>query len=215
VTEPRQWSYSSLSTYEQCALKYKLNKIDGLDSPAGSAAARGTRIHEAIESYLKHETGGLPDVVQSSFGEELDRSREAYAVAEAEISLDTNWAPVLWDDGWVRAKLDMVIAEKSIIVDFKTGRYYPGHRDQASLYALLSMVSDLTEHAYVEFWYIDQNDVVTWEFNRRNLANLKEKWAFKAKQLQDETEWEATPNKFCKWCPFSASKGGQCVFGGE
>jgi len=212
MSETRQWSYSSLSKYESCPLRYYLNKIEELEDKPGHAAMRGTKIHEQIEEYLRFSTNGLPDLVESSFGEELDRAREASAEPEVAISLTEDWERCDWDDGWVRGKIDMLIPDKSIIVDFKTGRYYPTHRDQASLYALISMAGGYTEDAYVEFWFLDNDDVVTWEFTRRMLPKLKEKWAFKAKQLQDETEWKATPNRFCKWCSFNANKGGQCVY---
>ena len=152
-----QWSYSGLSTYEKCAYRYYLGRVEkiGGDEP-GPAARRGTKIHSQIEAYLNHQTNGLPKVVQSTFGEELERAREADANSELKFGLTREWKPTNFDDAWARGIIDMVIPDKSIVVDFKTGRYYPDHREQASFYALAAMSSELTEDAYVEFWYMDR-----------------------------------------------------------
>jgi CRISPR/Cas system-associated exonuclease Cas4 (RecB family) len=209
----RQWSYSSISNYEKCPHRYFLAKIEGHPDEAGAAAKRGTRIHEAIEKYLNHEEDELPEVVFNSFGGELANAREAGAEAELEFAYDDEWNPISWDDAWVRGKVDLVMRDKSLIVDFKTGKYYSNHREQASLYALAMMIGEVTEDAEIEFWYIDLDDTMGWEFKRKDLAGLKEMWEYRANRLEEETNWEPRPSPLCKWCSFSAKKGGQCPAG--
>ncbi len=211
--EYRQWSYSSISNYEKCPQRYYLAKIEGHPDEAGAAAKRGTRIHEAIERYLNGETDELPEVVFNSFGNELEKARDSGAEAELDFAFDDQWNATDWDDAWVRGKIDLVIRDQSIVVDFKTGKYYSNHREQASLYALASMIGGVTEDAFVEFWYIDLDDVMEWEFKRRDLESLKATWEYRANRLQEETRWEPKPSRLCKWCPFSKGKGGQCPEG--
>ena len=43
------WSYSRLTTWEQCPLKAKLKYIDGLKEPGSPAMDRGTAIHKDAE----------------------------------------------------------------------------------------------------------------------------------------------------------------------
>lgn len=208
--ERRQWSYSSLSTYEKCPLRYYLQKVEGLEDKAGPAANRGVRIHTAIEKYLNHQTDELPPEVFKTFGSELENARENHAEAEYEFALTPEWKETIWDEAWVRGKVDLLMRDEGLIVDFKTGRYYSSHREQASLYALALMISDVVTDAHVEFWYIDLDDVQVWEFPRDMMLRLKGVWEHRANQLAKETEWEPRPNPTCKWCPFSVRRGGQC-----
>lgn len=208
-----QWSYSSLSNYEKCPFKYYLAKIEGIAEEVGGAAKRGTRIHEAIERYLNFEEDELPDVVWKSFGNELEAAREAGAEAELEFAFDDLWEPTSWDDAWVRGKIDLVVRDKSLIVDFKTGKFYPNHREQASLYALAAMELGITEEPCVEFWYIDLDDVMEWEFKKRDYKSLRDSWNYRGMRLQNEDRWDPRPGPYCKWCAFRSKKGGQCPEG--
>lgn len=209
----RQWSYSSISNFEKCARKYFYSKIEGMRDPAGSAAQRGTRIHEAIEKYLLNEEDELPEVVFNSFGKELEKARELGAMAELSFSYDDQWQPMEWDDAWVRGKVDLVLPDDNLIVDFKTGKYYANHREQASLYALAMMIGGVTEEANVEFWYIDLDDVMEWSWDKDDMPKLKSMWEHRAARLEKEERWDPNPNYLCKWCAFSMKKGGPCPEG--
>jgi CRISPR/Cas system-associated exonuclease Cas4 (RecB family) len=209
----RTWSYSSMSTYETCPLKYKLNKIDGVESPPGRAAQRGLNVHERLERYLNHEIDDIPDIAARFFEDEIVRLREEEARAEVELAFDRRWKLSPWDSAWVRAKLDAIVPSKRIVVDFKTGRYYEGHRDQAHLYGLLCLKADLAQSdVLVEFWYLDNDQVMSWEFKRGYLENMERKWELKYGKLEAEEDWQPRPGKHCRWCSYASNVGGLCAF---
>ena len=51
---PRHLSPSSASTFEQCALRWKLRYIDRLPDPPGAAALTGTFAHRVLELLFQH-----------------------------------------------------------------------------------------------------------------------------------------------------------------
>lgn len=197
------WSYSSLSKYEQCPRSYFYTKIEGLRSPPGAAAQRGIKAHEQAEKYLRGERDDVP-VNFSKFRTEMENLRQACAEAEREFSFTQEWDPTDWDasDMWVRGKVDAILPDQSVVIDFKTGRYYPGHRDQASLYALFGFVSGAVGgEVSMEFWYLDLDDVTTWTYHERDVEALRDAWEKRVEPLMLDTTFDPKPGKHCKWCP--------------
>lgn len=213
----RQWSYSSLSQFEKCPYQYYLSKVapsaDEFEEEPHPAARRGTEIHEACEQYLLNNVDELPELVHSTFSREFEVARENSAEAEYSFAFDPEWNATDWETAWCRGKIDMLIRDQDLVVDFKTGKYYSNHREQASLYALAAMQLDLVEDAHVEFWYFDLDQVETWLFKRSNLDNLRDSWAHRAQKLEDELSFDPRPGAHCRWCPHSYKKGGQCSEG--
>lgn len=199
-----QWSFSSLSTYEQCPLKYWHEKLSGNPpAPPGRAAARGNRVHEQVEEYLLG-TRPTPPKEFSTFNDELNGLIDHNALPEMEMAFSQDWGESDWDHAWVRGKLDAVVPEMGLVIDFKTGRYYPKHRDQAELYALMSYKKGLDQDGKVdcEFWYVDLDDVTLWTFPVSQMEAIQERWEARAAKLDEESEWRAKPNRFCKWCSY-------------
>lgn len=199
----RQWSYSSMSTYRKCPLAYWYSKMsDEPQPPSGKAAARGTRVHEQVEAYMLGNRSDLPREALS-FSEEIDALVANEALPEMEIAFDEEWRTTDWDTAWTRGKLDASVPERGLVVDFKTGRYYPGHREQAELYALYSHKLGIQEddQITVEFYYFDLNDCVTWNYPISDMEKIEAKWVKFADELDAEEEWRANPSESnCRWC---------------
>ena len=76
------WSYSRLSTFEQCKLRAKLAYIDRIPEPerplppgkTEHANDRGTRVHNAAEMFVQGGIELIPEL--RSFREEFLRLRE-------------------------------------------------------------------------------------------------------------------------------------------
>jgi putative RecB family exonuclease len=87
LVAPEYLSPSSISTYRQCPLKFKYQKIDGLHDPSGKEAVLGNFVHDVLEDLYK-----LPPEFRTQ-----DRARilakeqwEAKWSAEAEPLLTTD-----------------------------------------------------------------------------------------------------------------------------
>jgi hypothetical protein len=103
------------------------------------------------------------------------------------------------------------------VEDFKTGREYPGHKDQLELYAIKGMIIyPGVEKVDVAAIYIDQacrgkED----RYLRTSLPKLIEKWNGWATTMMEDRVWDPTPSEdACKYCDFNKKrKGGPCDAG--
>jgi hypothetical protein len=106
---------------------------------------------------------------------------------------------------------------EAIIYDWKTGGIYPDHDDQKSLYSRAvfaqfpSVFSVRAIHVYV-----DKRQIRERTFHRDQMHELRTAWDARAqkflKALESPEGMIPNPGFHCRWCPFSAQKGGPCRF---
>jgi hypothetical protein len=212
----KAWSYSRLQDYEKCPAfaKYKhLDKID--EGPKGPALLRGGEIHKDAENYLKGEVRGLPETLRY-FKDEFSDLKKKKAVAEGQWSFDVGMNPVEWfsKQSWVRMIVDACTknTKSARIIDFKTGKLWPHHEDQLSLYALggFSAFGGLKK-IEAELWYLDHGEMKSSEYEVDEVPALLKYWQKRSKPMMEDYKYPATPSReSCKWCNFKASKGGPC-----
>lgn len=176
------------------------------------AMERGTTIHSLAEHYLLGNiTGGVPKQLQK-LTYEFKGLKKAKPTCEKFWGVDDNWKPKEYP-AWCVAKLDSYVPPSKkenvlIEVDHKTGRVYPEHVDQASLYSAIGFgyypKVDLIE---VEFFYIDQGFVQPYEFTRAKLKYNVKYWLDQGKFLMSRKKFPATPSRrACDWCGFRSDK---------
>jgi CRISPR/Cas system-associated exonuclease Cas4 (RecB family) len=215
----KQWSYSLWKTYGTCPRKVKYNKIDGIREPASPQMQRGTDIHQEAEDYVK----GLLEAVPASlklFKKEMRHLVKVRAIPEEAFAFTRDWVRTTWDDpaAWVRAKVDvrhMRSPRHAVVIDYKTGKVYEENRKQLSFYALLVMLAypeiDVVDTA---LWYLDQGPQHNQEdsYTRDELEDMKAAWAQAPAHLLHDTVFAPRPGMHCRWCFYSAAKGGPCEF---
>lgn len=76
ISPPAHLSASSIGTFNQCPLKFKFNKIDGITDDPTEATLMGNFVHDVVEEFYKHDP-------------------EARS-----ILLAKNLASQLWDEKW-------------------------------------------------------------------------------------------------------------------
>jgi len=208
----KSWSYSSWSLYKRCPRAYRYSKIDKLPRKFSPAAERGITIHAKCEHFLLGNIRGVPKQV-SNFGAELRNLKKHKAKAEKKYSLTSTWKETDWSakNSWLRLVIDaeVLLSEKELlVVDFKTGRVYPGHEDQAMLYAtaLLQLNSNI-ERVHCEFWYLDQDQTRAWELQQGVAKEMRTYWEEQVSPMMTDTKFLPTPSQAaCKWCDFK----GEC-----
>ena len=52
----------------------------------------------------------------------------------------------------------------------------------------------------VEFWYLNNGQVVDYTFNRENLAEDIANWERRASIMHNDTTYNPTPHEYCKYC---------------
>lgn len=220
----KAWSHSAWATYEQCPLKYKLEKIDKLAKPEGPALERGRKIHDDIANVIQHQRD--PALYREDFQyhhDLIDQLFNAYAegavVVEQQWGFNETWKPTGWfgSDIWVRAIVDALITYDDMtaeVVDWKTGKRYGSNDDQMEIFAVTTG-QKLKDYGTIttRLAYVDSNEqeIVDWTPHDREL--LKDKWTEKVQPMFHDTEWLPRPNDKCRFCPFAKDKGGQCRYG--
>ena len=202
-TKKRAWSLSILKLYEQCPGKYKAIKIDKIPEPESPYLSKGIAEHTKCEDFLTDKIQVLPPSLQN-FYYEFHNLKKRGALAEEAIATDDHWDIIPGDswyhpDVWLRLKLDARV--DNFLVDFKTGKRYPEHEEQAELYSIVWLLNHPEiETVEVEFWYLNTGEVVTYTFDRRELTNQTVKWEERVKAFMEDTAFTPTRNKYCYNC---------------
>lgn len=215
------WSYTRWSDYATCPALYKFKYLDKIPTPKNAAMARGTKIHELAEAYVRKQIGGLPKEL-ARFAAAFQKLRaKAETVAEQEWGFTRAWEPTGYfaPDVWLRAKCDAAVPLKSkvTVIDYKTGREYPSHVQQTSLYALAAFQQyPQVARVQTQFWYLDDGHQVDEVFTKAELPVMREVWEERVTPMEADTEFTPTPGEACRkysGCPMGKSKGGPCAFG--
>lgn len=219
----KQWSYSRVALYEKCAKRAKYKHIDKLpdNSPPSPQAARGTNIHATIEAFVGSKSLEVP-VVHVDFIPMYEALREEQPLTEHQVGFTREWEETEFfaANVWGRVVYDVIgyndAARTVKIVDHKTGRSYPDHGDQLEIYNATALILFPDAVASVaEDWYTDIGPKATLRrsLKREYLQPVIDKWERKIKVMEEDLIFAATPGSHCKWCPFSKSAGGPCIFG--
>lgn len=222
------WSYSVYSTYLGCPFAVCLDKIQKIriKEPDNPHFVRGDRVHKGAEAFIAG-SGKAPKLEPEL--EKLKPLLTAYRKAKARVELEwaftRTWLPTGWfdKDAWLRVKTD-VCADTTdpptvAITDWKTGKVYPDHRQQRSLYALggLQLVQigalaggSKNTKLTAQHIYVDTGFTATEKYAMKDLDPLKREWTARTKDMLNDTVFEPTPGQACKWCRFGKSKGGPC-----
>ena len=215
----KAWSYSTYSSYCDCPLKVKFNKIMRLPDPSGPAAERGTMIHQAAQDYVEKKREDIePDL--RTMTKQLGLLRTTNALCEIEWGFTVNWEPCTWQDSrcWLRVKTDVIYSNRPGVLsiwDWKTGRIYMDkHELQTELYAvaglLLHPTADLAETSLL---YTDQDATTTNLYARTELPTLINRWETRVAPMMADTSFVARPGEHCRYCTYRKSNRGPCKHG--
>lgn len=202
----RPWSFSSLTLYEGCPQRYKLKYIDKHPEPQAEAAARGNRVHEGIERYLRHEAE-LPEEAKK-LETSYDFLKNYKLTIEQDWGFDVNWNPLpSWDhpDISCKMKLDVFFRDGNVgeVIDHKTGKHNAlKHASQGQLYAIgASHLFPELEIFRVGFWYVDQGDIKQATYTKSAIDKFQTSYERRLNKFWNDETFKPISNKFnCKWC---------------
>jgi PD-(D/E)XK nuclease superfamily len=223
------WSLSRLGDYDKCPALAKFKVIDRLREPEGPASAKGTRVHELAAAYITAARAPRPIPPELwRFEAEFKALRADHALAERSWSFTREWEPCEatdWGRAWLRMKVDAHYLKsvrrgggrretEVVVIDHKTGKIYPEHARQRSIYALGALLTyPDAARVTVAHWYLElgeESERETWE--ARQLADLRKEWTRRSRAMLADTTFAPRPGEYCKYCHFRKANGGPCVF---
>jgi CRISPR/Cas system-associated exonuclease Cas4 (RecB family) len=207
------FSNSSIKLYEQCPYKYKLQRIDGLQEPTGSAAERGKTIHAELESALI----GLPiySEITEYWESFINELKAMGAKPEVELGFTHDWEPCGFSQGevWLRGVLDVLSLNNTTayVADWKTGKERD-YEDQVKLYAVMVMAAyPEIEEVKIEILYVDLKKKVSYgTIKRIDFESLRDWITSRILKIQADDIYAPKPSFNCKWCHFRKDNGGPC-----
>lgn len=208
MSRPTRTSYSALTTFEDCPLSYKLAYLDKIDTPAGAAADRGSRLHKACERFIK---GEIPDkALPLDFVNVKSLLKEAIALgakAEEVWLVDHNWHPQTAENESTRFKaivdIHFLIDDELHIWDLKTGRQSSDYDDQLNAYAAMGFaVYPHVNRVFVKALYLDGFGNQA-SFHKAMKPYIQDAWQQRWEALFRNEQWDPTPGPIaCKWCSY-------------
>ena len=212
------WGFSKLDVYRTCPAKFKYQFIEKLPQPSSPALARGSAIHEELESYLNGWQTVLPPDAEK-WKEALDALKEQPTLkGEQALGFDKNWKlqPSWFGPNiWLRVKMDAYYftPHELVVIDFKTGKYRVPSTDQIELYGCAGIeLAPHVETVRTEFWFIDTEELYSKVYTREEALKPRKKFERAVMPIYQDTTWRPTPSRECRWCPYSKTKGGKCVY---
>jgi hypothetical protein len=178
--------------------------------------ARGTRLHADCEGYVKGEITVVPYELKK-VALRLEDLRQKGAKAEETWLLDKEWKPDVFLP-WIKAIIDVHYVEGNVlhVIDHKSGREYPEHREQLELYALMGLCyyPDVKRAEYgalyLDAGYVGNEGAIL----RGGVADARMKsWTDRAIKIFEDKDYRPNPGGACRWCDYSKKKGGPCEAG--
>lgn len=214
----KSWSYSAWSTYNQCPLKFKLEKIDKIKTPTPPAFIKGREWHKKAEDFLLGRIDIVPEL--KNFKDQFQELRTLDPIVEDKWGFKRDWSKTDfkdWNGCWFRAVVDagVVYADDTLdLIDHKTGRKYGENEDQIELFSLAGMMRFPTvTHVTARLWYLETGDEVIAEYDAKDREKLQLKWEKRVYPMFNDTRFAPRPNDKCGWCHFRNSNGGPCQYG--
>jgi hypothetical protein len=211
------WSFSKLDVFRACKQKFKFQFIDKLPSPGSPAMERGSKMHENIESYLNGWTTTLIPETEK-WKDALDALKSKNFKAEQALGFDSKWSKLpdwFGKQTWLRVKMDASYIEDDSgkAIDFKSGKYRIPSTEQIELYAIgLHAANPSLSKVSAEFWFLDTGEIYECTYTAEQLMQLRTKYEKYVAPMYVEERWRPEPSNECRWCPYSKTKGGKCVF---
>lgn len=216
-------SWSRLSDYQQCPLKFKFKYIDKSakfkeDESKSPHLVRGSNVHKALENYVVQKTTPDMEVKITSLPEVentkpfVDRFLTNYetVIPETQIAINKDWERVEWfaPDAYYRAILDLIAIRPSDvqIVDYKTGKFRdydggPTGKGQLHLSAAIALhLWPETPEIQTSYAYVDHKKTIVKKFTQKDKIPLREHFDMMHDKVNSDDAFKPCVNEFCKWC---------------
>lgn len=206
------WSYSSMSTFQQCPRKYyRLRVVKDIKESEAEHLIYGTEVHRAAEEYVRDgkeipaKFGFIKPQIDILLGIEGEKLCE-YKMG---LTKELDACDFLAENVWWRGIADLIVlaGKEAYLIDYKTGKSAQ-YADTKQLELLsLAVFRHFPEvaHIHAGLLFVVSKEFVQAKYGVDTQKNNWENWLEKTKQLESCYEndmWNAKPNFTCrKFCP--------------
>lgn len=237
-----RWSFSQWETYDTCPAKWKYQsvlKLPRTPMEEDSPPARGLRLHDRVERYIKGETDAQDLLVASGkeavvhpryipIIEEFKSHPNGARYTEHKLAFDHEW--YLVPNNLPTASCIMVLdavrsggawqgSEKGQdeglvrIGEWKSGKPKDSHADQRKMYAMGGLKAWLADSVEVTTYYLeDTAPPARFTASASAFDKLTAMWSSRRDLMMRDEICAPRPGFYCRWCDYAASKGGPCRF---
>lgn len=207
---PFSWSYTALTSFENCPKRYAAEKFYCTVPFIESEAVKwGNRVHAAAEYSLK----GIPVTDHEAYAPvrpyvEAIQKSGLRIEAESEVTLTRDMKKTGWfaKDAWFRVKLDIILSDETTakIFDWKTGALREDQDQLRVCIAALATVRSQVKHFEGRLIFTKHKHVSTpvkvpaaevptiWQDFLPRVARMEEAWRVE--------NFPAKPSGLCPWC---------------
>jgi hypothetical protein len=203
------WSFSSLSMFENCNLKYQQVKVLKNFDDSNQYNRQGDDEHGSIENFLKAnqpliaKVSGLTPILQTI------RDAPGENRVEMKMAITNEFIPCRgndWNNAWCRANADFVKLNlpRATYFDWKSGKARDTE-DQIELTSLL-LFAHFPDLQRVDgaMYYYRFNKMAPHTVYRSDIQRLWNGYISRVRVLENAIQnnvWPANPNPLCGWCP--------------
>ena len=205
----RTWSFSSLNTYYTCPRQYELTYVNPvIPYTQTEATIWGTRVHEALELYIRDGVPLGPEYLQFKSYADKVLSLPGIVRCEGQFGVTQDYKPTSFDDkaAWNRGIIDVSVVNgnKALVLDWKTGKVRPDS-DQLKLFAGVTFAKypevDTVKTAYI--WLSHGRDTRE-TYRREQVPEIWRHFREKVRRLElsyEHNQWIPKPSGLCNgWC---------------
>lgn len=204
------FSFSKISTYKECPLKYKYRYIDKLPSKPSIHLIKGSKVHKLLENYENITPGEYFDVVRNFAESELGQEiLSKPSIREHKIKLDARLRAndeLKKDETRFIGFIDRINVHDGVdLIDFKTGKYKePKYQDfeQLILYSLYMFDKFDIDEIKLRFVYVEHNIENTLIFKRESADFYRTQLKADIEKIENDTEFKKCPGPLCPWCDY-------------
>lgn len=203
------WSYSSLTSFENCPRRFYLTRISKeVSDPPGEAAQWGNEVHKALELSVGKGYGLGARFAQFQPVVDKLRAAEGRKHAELKFGVTEAIAPTGFFDKsvWFRGVIDLLLLrnKSAIAIDYKLGKVKTDG-DQLKLFAGATFaMHPYVQTVHTKYLWLSADQATGKTFHRADAPRIWESFqprVARMVQAQELDRWHPNPSGLCRWCP--------------